>query len=108
MNQINSARRQREAAVEKAEAEKILAAVRAAEAEAEAKYLSGMGMAKMMTAIMRGFETKPCFPGCLLLFVSSPSSCASVFTSSICPTVYVHACACVHVRRCVGCSACGE
>ena len=51
MNQINSARRQREAAVEKAEAEKILAAVRAAEAEAEAKYLSGMGMAKMMTAL---------------------------------------------------------
>lgn len=37
---INAAKRDREAAVEKAEAEKILA-VKAAEAEAEAKHLSG-------------------------------------------------------------------
>jgi hypothetical protein len=29
-----------------------------------------------------------------LLFVSSQSSCARVFTSSICPTVYVNACLC--------------
>jgi ABC-type histidine transport system ATPase subunit len=56
MNKINSARREREAAVEKAEGAKILA-VRAAEAEAEAKHLSGMGTAKMRTAITSGFAT---------------------------------------------------
>jgi hypothetical protein len=39
-NRINAAKRDREAAVEKAEADKILA-VKAAEAEAEAKHLSG-------------------------------------------------------------------
>eukprot|EP00961_Rhodomonas_salina_P050624 679902-Rhodomonas_salina.1 len=46
MNEINASRRQREAAVERAEAEKILA-VKAAEAEAEAKELSGKGTARM-------------------------------------------------------------
>jgi regulator of protease activity HflC (stomatin/prohibitin superfamily) len=56
MNKINSARREREAAVEQAEGAKILA-VRAAEAEAEAKHLSGMGTAKMRTAITSGFAT---------------------------------------------------
>jgi regulator of protease activity HflC (stomatin/prohibitin superfamily) len=56
MNKINSARREREAAVETAEGAKILA-VRAAEAEAEAKHLSGMGTAKMRTAITSGFAT---------------------------------------------------
>jgi regulator of protease activity HflC (stomatin/prohibitin superfamily) len=55
MNQINAARRQREAAIEKAEAEKIMA-VRSAEADAEAKHLSGMGTARMRQAITDGFK----------------------------------------------------
>jgi len=55
MNRINAAKRDREAAVEKAEADKILA-VKAAEAEAEAKHLSGMGTAKMRHAITDGFR----------------------------------------------------
>lgn len=55
MNRINAARRDREAATEKAEADKILA-VKAAEAEAEAKHLSGMGTAKMRHAITDGFR----------------------------------------------------
>lgn len=55
MNQINASRRQREAAIEKAEAEKIMA-VRSAEADAEAKHLSGMGTARMRQAITDGFK----------------------------------------------------
>lgn len=55
MNEINASRRQREAAVERAEAEKILA-VKAAEAEAEAKELSGKGTARMRQAITEGFK----------------------------------------------------
>ncbi|EKX33021.1 hypothetical protein GUITHDRAFT_156181 [Guillardia theta CCMP2712] len=55
MNQINAARRNREAAIEKAEAEKILQ-VRAAEADAEAKHLSGKGTAMMRQAITDGFK----------------------------------------------------
>merc|ERR1712167_58102 len=55
MNRINAAKRDREAATEKAEADKILA-VKAAEAEAEAKHLSGMGTAKMRHAITDGFR----------------------------------------------------
>jgi regulator of protease activity HflC (stomatin/prohibitin superfamily) len=55
MNEINAARRQREANVEKAEAEKVLA-VKRAEAEAEAKHLSGIGTAKMRQAITDGFR----------------------------------------------------
>lgn len=52
---INAARRQREAAIERAEAEKIMA-VRAAEADAEAKHLSGKGTAAMRQAITEGFR----------------------------------------------------
>jgi len=55
MNKINAAKRDREAAVEKAEGDKILA-VKQAEAEAEAKHLSGMGTAKMRHAITDGFR----------------------------------------------------
>uniref|UniRef100_A0A7S0YMM6 Band 7 domain-containing protein n=1 Tax=Hemiselmis tepida TaxID=464990 RepID=A0A7S0YMM6_9CRYP len=55
MNQINAARRNREAALEKAEAEKIMA-VRSAEADAEAKHLSGVGTARMRQAITEGFK----------------------------------------------------
>eukprot|EP00961_Rhodomonas_salina_P112337 1511911-Rhodomonas_salina.1 len=51
MNEINASRRQREAAVERAEAEKILA-VKAAEAEAEAKELSGKGTARMRQTVL--------------------------------------------------------
>jgi len=54
MNEVNAARRQREANWEKAEAEKVLA-VKRAEAEAEAKHLSGVGTAKMRQAITEGF-----------------------------------------------------
>merc|ERR1719203_540319 len=55
MNEINAARRQREAAVERAEAEKLLQ-VKAAEADAEAKHLSGVGVARMRKAIADGFK----------------------------------------------------
>ena len=43
MNEINAALRMREAAVQKAEASKITV-VKAAEADAEAKFLAGEGM----------------------------------------------------------------
>jgi hypothetical protein len=45
----------REAAAEKAEAEKILQ-VKSAEADAESKYLSGMGVAKQRKAIIDGLR----------------------------------------------------
>jgi hypothetical protein len=45
----------REAAAEKAEAEKILQ-VKAAEAEAESKYLAGLGVAKQRKAIVDGLK----------------------------------------------------
>jgi len=53
MNTINVSRRQREAALEEGEAQRILQ-VKAAEADAEAKYLSGQGMAKMRKAMAQG------------------------------------------------------
>lgn len=55
MNEINAAQRMREAAQEKAEGDKILA-VRAAEADAEAKYLSGTGVARQRQAIVDGLR----------------------------------------------------
>src|SRR5690554_2212574 len=55
MNEINASQRLREAAREKAEAEKILQ-VKAAEAEAEAKYLSGVGVARQRKAIVDGLR----------------------------------------------------
>lgn len=55
MNEINASARMREAAKEKAEAEKILQ-VKAAEAEAEAKYLLGAGVAKQRKAIVDGLR----------------------------------------------------
>ncbi|KAG6551422.1 hypothetical protein Mapa_007068 [Marchantia paleacea] len=55
MNEINAAQRMRMAAVEKAEAEKILQ-VKRAEAEAEAKYLSGVGIARQRQAITNGLR----------------------------------------------------
>ncbi len=55
MNDINASQRLREAAAEKAEAEKILQ-VKAAEAEAESKYLSGLGVARQRKAIVDGLR----------------------------------------------------
>jgi len=55
MNQIESQRRMRMAAQEKAEAEKILV-VKAAEADAEAKELSGQGVARQRKAIVEGLK----------------------------------------------------
>jgi regulator of protease activity HflC (stomatin/prohibitin superfamily) len=55
MNEINSSKRMRDAAAEKAEGEKIIL-VKAAEAEAESKYLSGVGVAKQRKAIVEGLR----------------------------------------------------
>lgn len=55
MNDINTQKRQRAAAQERAEAEKMLK-VKAAEADMEAKHLSGVGIAKMRKAITSGFQ----------------------------------------------------
>jgi len=55
MNEINAARRQRVAALEKAEAEKV-AIVKAAEAEAEAKFLQGQGIARQRAAVVAGLR----------------------------------------------------
>jgi len=56
MNEINSAKRLKFAVAEKAEGQKILQ-VKAAEAEAEAKYLSGVGVAKQRKAIVDGLKS---------------------------------------------------
>ena len=56
MNEINSAKRLKFAVTEKAEGQKILQ-VKSAEAEAEAKYLSGVGVAKQRKAIVDGLRT---------------------------------------------------
>ncbi|KAH6555908.1 hypothetical protein KP509_1Z218400 [Ceratopteris richardii] len=55
MNEINAAARLRVATNEKAEAEKILQ-VKRAEADAEAKYLSGQGIARQRQAIVDGLR----------------------------------------------------
>jgi hypothetical protein len=51
MNEINAARRLKEAASHKAEADKTRQ-VKGAEAEAEARYLSGLGVARQRKAIV--------------------------------------------------------
>lgn len=56
MNEINAMTRLRLAATDKAEAEKILL-VKAAEADAESKYLSGLGIARQRQAIVEGLRT---------------------------------------------------
>ena len=56
MNEINSSKRLKYAAAERAEGDKILY-VKSAEAEAEAKYLSGVGVAKQRKAIVDGLRT---------------------------------------------------
>eukprot|EP01006_Ploeotia_vitrea_P065581 TRINITY_DN93477_c0_g1_i1.p1 TRINITY_DN93477_c0_g1~~TRINITY_DN93477_c0_g1_i1.p1 ORF type:complete len:302 (-),score=39.38 TRINITY_DN93477_c0_g1_i1:120-998(-) len=55
MNEINAATRMRMAASDKAEAEKILI-VKAAEADAESKRLSGVGLAEMRKAVISGLH----------------------------------------------------
>ncbi|KAH7447244.1 hypothetical protein KP509_01G098700 [Ceratopteris richardii] len=55
MNEINAAARLRLATTEKAEAEKVLQ-VKRAEAEAEAKFLSGQGIAPQRQAIVDGLR----------------------------------------------------
>mmetsp|Transcript_516 Transcript_516/g.1107 ORF Transcript_516/g.1107 Transcript_516/m.1107 type:complete len:123 (+) Transcript_516:820-1188(+) len=56
MNEINASRRLKEAASHKAEAEKTKQ-VKAAEAEAEARYLSGLGVARQRKAIVSGLQS---------------------------------------------------
>jgi len=55
MNEINTAERQKYAARDKAEAEKIMI-VKAAEAEAESKYLAGVGISRQRLAIIEGLR----------------------------------------------------
>lgn len=55
MNEINAAQRLREAANYKADADKILQ-VKAAEADAESKYLAGVGVSKQRKAIVDGMR----------------------------------------------------
>jgi len=56
MNEINASRRLKEAAAHKAEADKTKQ-VKAAEAEAEARYLSGLGVARQRKAIVNGLQS---------------------------------------------------
>jgi len=55
MNAINASRRQRQAAMEQGEAQKVLS-VKAAEGDAESKYLQGQGIARMRKAMADGFK----------------------------------------------------
>jgi len=55
MNEINASRRLKEAASHKAEADKVKQ-VKNAEAEAEARYLSGLGVARQRKAIVAGLQ----------------------------------------------------
>lgn len=56
MNEINSSKRLKFAVAERSEGDKILK-VKSAEAEAEAKYLSGVGVAKQRKAIVDGLKS---------------------------------------------------
>jgi len=55
MNEINAAKRLRQAATDKAEAQKIMQ-VKAAEADAESKFLQGQGIARQRAAIVDGLK----------------------------------------------------
>jgi len=63
MNEINSSKRLKYAVAERAEGDKILQ-VKSAEAEAEAKYLSGVGVAKQVR-ISRGENRRLRFGHCV-------------------------------------------
>lgn len=56
MNEINASKRLKEAKAHQAEADKVLQ-VKNAEAEAEARYLSGMGVARQRKAIVEGLQS---------------------------------------------------
>jgi len=56
MNEINASKRLKEASAHKAEADKVQQ-VKAAEADAEAKYLSGLGVARQRKAIVEGLQS---------------------------------------------------
>merc|ERR1712157_229370 len=55
MNEINASKRLKEAASHKAEADKVRQ-VKAAEADAESRYLSGLGVARQRKAIVKGLQ----------------------------------------------------
>lgn len=55
MNEINASKRLKEASSHKAEADKVQQ-VKAADAEAEARYLSGLGVARQRKAIVQGLQ----------------------------------------------------
>jgi regulator of protease activity HflC (stomatin/prohibitin superfamily) len=55
MNEINASKRLKESAYQKAEGEKVIK-VKAAEAQAESMYLSGVGVARQRKAIMDGLK----------------------------------------------------
>lgn len=56
MNEINASKRLKEASSHKAEADKVQQ-VKAAEADAEARYLSGLGVARQRKAIFEGLQS---------------------------------------------------
>merc|ERR1739846_260793 len=56
MNEINASKRLKEAASHKAEADKVQQ-VKSAEADAEARYLSGLGVARQRKAIVHGLQS---------------------------------------------------
>jgi len=56
MNEINASKRLKEAASHKAEADKVQQ-VKNAEADAEARYLSGLGVARQRSAIVQGLQS---------------------------------------------------
>merc|ERR1711920_274004 len=60
MNEINASKRQRQAAYERGEADKVLK-IKASEADAEAKRLAGVGMASMRSAIAQGMKDSIAF-----------------------------------------------
>jgi hypothetical protein len=65
MNEINASKRLKYAVAERAEGDKILQ-VKSAEADAEAKYLSGVGVAKQRKAIV---DVRCSAAGLVLVFV---------------------------------------
>merc|ERR1712038_1913332 len=60
MNEINASKRNRQAAYERGEADKVLK-IKASEADAEAKRLAGVGMAQMRAAMAQGYKDSMVF-----------------------------------------------
>jgi SPFH domain / Band 7 family len=76
MNEINAARRLKEAASHKAEADKTRQ-VKGAEAEAEARYLSGLGVARQRKAIVEVSRALCTFMLVCVALLSSSELCPS-------------------------------